>query len=230
MHRPDRRRSGHPGPHRGHHLSRRGDPRDGLLRSRPRDLARDQHRVRQRPLRPGQPERPVRPRADAAPDGLPAGPRHDPVQHPHADDRPHGRRQPLDLHRAVRRPARPAAVQLLQGLQPRRDHRPGGLLRLLDEPLRRHGRDTDGGSRQHAVDGLQRHGAGQWPAEPSDAGALGAVHPSGLRRRRLLDRQHGPRERQGRPADDLRRRLARGAAVRRRPRLLQGRRDRRLHR
>ena len=49
-----------------------------------------------------------------APDELPEAERDDRVQHPHADDRPHGRRQPVDLHRPVRRPARPAAVELLQ--------------------------------------------------------------------------------------------------------------------
>ena len=47
--------------------------------------------------------------------------RHRVLEHAHADDRPHGRRQPDDLHGPVRRPARPARLQQLQDLQPRRD-------------------------------------------------------------------------------------------------------------
>ena len=58
---------------------------------------------------------------------------------PHAADRAHRRRQPDDLHRALRRPARPAADQHLQDLQPERLYRPCDVVRLLDEPGRRHG-------------------------------------------------------------------------------------------
>src|SRR3954464_9371378 len=59
------------------------------------------------------PKRPVRPRADAAPAELPEVERHGVLQYAHAADRAHGRGQPGDLHRPVRRPARATGQQLL---------------------------------------------------------------------------------------------------------------------
>ncbi len=106
--------------------------------TRQRRQARHQPGLRQRALLPGQPERAVGPRADAASAQLPQVQRHGAVQHAHAADRAHRRRQPDDLHRPLRRPARAAGEQLLQDLQPRRQHRPGGLVRVLDRPGLRH--------------------------------------------------------------------------------------------
>ena len=57
------------------------------LPARERRLARGQHRLRQRPLLPRQPERPVGPRADAEPAELPADQRHALLELPHAADR-----------------------------------------------------------------------------------------------------------------------------------------------
>ena len=108
------------------------------LPARQRRQARHQPGVRQRALLPGQPQRPVRPRADAAPAELPEVQRHRAVQHPHPADRAHRRRQPDHLHRPVRRPARPAGEQHLQDLQPGRLDRPGGLVRVLDVAGLRH--------------------------------------------------------------------------------------------
>ena len=56
----------------------------------------------------------------------------------HADDRPHRRRQPDDLHRPVRRPARPAAVEHVQDLQPGRLDRSGDVVHVLDVAGHRH--------------------------------------------------------------------------------------------
>ncbi len=85
--------------------------------------------------------------------------------------------------------------------------------------------------RHHAEHGLLRHGAGHARRDrQADAGAVGAVHPRRLHGRRLLDGQHGAGERPARPARGVRPELARGRAVQRRPGLVQGRRDRRLHR
>ena len=61
--------------------------------------------------------------------------------------------------------------------------------------------DADRRPRHDAVDGLLGHRARPAGAHrPADAGAVGAVHPRRLHGRRLLDRQHGARERQRRPA------------------------------
>ena len=110
--------------------------------------------------------------------------RHDPVQHPHADDRPHGRRQPVASTPACTatgtasrcptptRPTTPTAPPT----RPRRS--PTGPARSptpLATPTR--------GPRHDAVDGLQRHRAGQRRAEPADPGSVGPVHPRRLRRR-----------------------------------------------
>ena len=98
---------------------------------------------------------------------------------------------------------------------------------VVDTEVRR----PNSGTRHDTVDGLlatrcrpdRRH-------EQDHAGAVGAIHPRGVHGRRLLDREHGARERCRRSADGVRRQLARGRAVQRRPGLVQGRRDRRLHR
>ncbi len=118
--------------------------------------ARHQHRFRQRPLRAGQPERPVGSRADAAPARTSSRERHGVLELAHADDRAHRRRQPVDLHGSVRRPARPAAVELVQGVQPGWVDRSGDLVRLLDVADHGHEGERPAGSEsggQHAVDG-----------------------------------------------------------------------------
>ncbi len=178
-----------------------------VVPARQRRQARDQHRLRQRPLRAGQPERPVRSRADAAPAQLPEEQRHGVLELAHADDRAHRRRQPDDLHRPVRRPARTAAVELVQDVQPGRVDRSGDVVRLLDVADHRHEDDdppVPNTVDTHAVDGGRRTAA-------ITPGAVGAVHAGRLHGRRLLDREHGARERD-------RRRLRRCSARTRRRR------------
>ena len=122
----------------GAHL-RAGDPCANVrLPARQRRPARHQHRLRQRALLPGQPERPVRPRADAAPAQLPGVERHGVLELAHADDRPHRRRQPVDLHRPVRRPARPAGVNTYNVYNPDGTTDTGDVLHVLDVADHRH--------------------------------------------------------------------------------------------
>ena len=75
-------------------------------------------------------------------------------------------------------------------------------------PVREHDRHAD-----DAVLGMASRGR-----ERRHAGAVGAVHARGLHGRRLLDREHGARERDRRRPDGVRRELARGDADRRRTR------------
>ena len=134
--------------------------------------------------------------------------RHDLLELTHADDRAHRRRQPVDLHGPVRRPSRPAGDELLQDVQLRRVDRPGNVVHLLDVADRRHQEPADRGHdatpsmvySDHVPATARRH-------EQDHAGAVGAVHPRRLQCRRLLDREHGAREREGRPADGVRRRI-----------------------
>ena len=105
------------------------DPR---LRTRQRHRARRVDHVRQRALLPGQPQHALGSRADAAPERLHPGQRRHAVEQPHAADRAHGRGQPGDLHRSVRRPSRDADQQHLPDLEAGRDRRLGGLVRVLD--------------------------------------------------------------------------------------------------
>ena len=103
--------------------------------------ARHPAHLRQRPLLPGQPERAVRPAADAEPAELLRGQRHVPVQQPHAADRAHRRRHPDHVHRPVRRPARACrSPTATEAYNTGRHDRPGRLVRLLDRPDLRHRR------------------------------------------------------------------------------------------
>ena len=111
MRRSARRCTRHPGPHRSHHRGRRGDPPTSACElgngvSHVISIVFDNvHFFRDNPNVPSDLEQ--------MPHLLSflEQQRHGPVQHAHADDRPHRRRQPDDLHGAVRRPPRPAAVQ-----------------------------------------------------------------------------------------------------------------------
>ena len=175
---------------------------------RKRRPARHQPRLRQCPLLEGQPERALRSGADAAPAQLPEAVRHGFLELAYAADRAHRQRQPRDLLGALRRPARSAPDQLVQGLQPRRVDGSRDLLHLLDVADHRHEDQSAGAEpgRYDAVDGLcrrRRHTC-----------ALGAVHTRGLHGRQLLDRQHGARERGRRRPHRVRRELAGGAADR----------------
>ena len=203
-----------------------------------RHQARGYARVRQRALLPGQPERPVRPGADAEPAELLHRQRHVPVQQPHAAHRAHRRQHPDHADRPVRRPARHADLQQLPGLQrgrPERQlqhHRPGGLVRLLDRPGLRHQEPAERRPRHQPEHGLLAGAAGHRGA-PRGAGhrhpgALGAVHPGRLRRRRGGHGQPGAGEHRGRHPQGVRRRVAGRPAAERRHRLVQGRRDRGL--
>ena len=85
--------------------------------------------------------------------------------------------------------------------------------------------------RHGALDGL----LGPRPGDGGDTGkitpgAVGAVHPCGLHGRRLLDGEHGARERGRRRPDGVRRRLGRGDGDRREPGHVQGRPGRRVRR
>ena len=146
----------------------------------------------------GQPERAVRPRADAAPAELPEEQRHGVLEHAHAADRAHRRRQPDDLHRPVRRPARPAGDEHAT----RPTTRTG---RPTRRPRSRTGRRRSSTPRprptRRAIDTTPSMVySDHVPATTGDtgqdhAGAVGAVHPRRLHGRRLLDREHGAGER-----------------------------------
>ncbi len=210
-HRPDRRRTRHPSPHRGHHLGRRGDPRDVLLRSRARDLARHQHRVRQRPLRPRQPERAVGPGADARTcmnfmkdNGTILSNTHTPMIAHTADDS-------LSIYTGLYgdRHGQPLSNSY-KTLQPRRHHRPGRVVRVLDQPGRRHrgppraGHDTTPSmvysDTVPASGPPNRQTPAPWVPFTRAGCDVGDFSTANM----------VARERQRRPADALRRRLARG--------------------
>ena len=146
--------------------------------------------------------------------------RHRVLEPAHAADRPHRGRQPDDLHGPLRRPARPARVEQLQDVQPGRVDRPGDLVHVLDVAGRRHGKSppTAGHDTTPSMVYSDRVPGNDRRHESHHAGAVGAVHARGLHGRQLLDREHGARERGGRPADGVRLRLARGRAVQRRHR------------
>ena len=140
-------------------------------------------------------------------------------------DRAHGRRQPHDLHRPLRRPARPAGDELVTRRTTRtgrptrrRRSRTGRPRSSTRRPTRRPEHD-----RHDAVDDL----LGQVPAtrahEQDHAGAVGAVHPRRLHGRRLLDGEHGARERGRRHPDGVRRRTRPRRTDRRGPGPVQGR-------
>jgi hypothetical protein len=149
----NRRARRRPGRRR-YRITKHGTRSARLVPARERRAARHQHRVRQRALLPGQRERAVGPRTDAAPAELPRVERHRVLELAHSDDRPHGRRQPFDLHRPLRRPARAAGDQQLLPLQPGRHDRPGDLLRLLDESGRRHREGAERRARHGSDDEL----------------------------------------------------------------------------
>ena len=194
-----------------------------------RRVPRGPDHVRQRALLPGQPQRPVRPGADAPPAQLHPEQRDHAVEQPHPVDRSHRHRQPDQLHRPVRRPPWHSGVQQLPHLQSRWHHRYRGVVRLLDRAGLRPG--TVPGPRHHPGNGVFAHRAGQLePPEHHHPGALGALHPGRLQRRRCVDRQHGARERRCRHPHRVRAHLARGRSACGRPHRLQERRDRRLRR
>ena len=158
--------------------------------------------------------------------------RHGAVQHAHAADRAHRRRQPDHLHRPVRRPARPAGEQLLQDLQPGR-HAPTRRARSRTGPTRSttpRQRPTAGHDTT-PDDGLLADRAGQRPSTGRQTPApwvpftragctVGDFSTANMvLENTRLDLPHG-----------LRCRLTRGGAVQRRLRSVQGRRDRRLRR
>ena len=120
--------------------------------------------------------------------------RHVPVQQPHAAHRAHRRRHPDHVHRPVRRPARHADLQQLPGLQratgppTRRARSPTGPTRSSTprpaEPRPRHQPDHG------LLAGPAGHRGAPRGAGHGHPGALGAVHPGRLRRRRGGHGQH----------------------------------------
>ena len=193
-----------------------------------RRQARGGAHLRQRALLPRQPECPVRPAADAEPAELLQAQRHVPVQQPHPADRAHRRRHPDHAHRPVRRPAGHADLEQLPGLQRRRPERqlqhdrPGGLVRVLDRPGLRHQDAAERRARHQPEHGLLAGAAGHRGAprraEHHHPGALGAVHPGRLQRRRGGHGQPGAREHRGRHPQGVRRRVAGRPAAERRHR------------
>ena len=110
--------------------------------------------------------------------------RHGAVEHAHAADRAHRRRQPDDLHRPLRRPARPAGDATPTRPTTR-------TARPTRRPRSRTGRprsyDTastpTAGHDTHADDGLLADRPGRRRRHrPADPGAVGAVHPGRLHR------------------------------------------------
>ena len=77
----------------------------GGMPPRQRDQARHRDHLRQRPLRPRQPECAVRPRADAGARELHHQPGHVALEQPHAAHRAYRRRHDHQLHRPVRGPS-----------------------------------------------------------------------------------------------------------------------------
>ncbi len=153
----------------GHHDLRAGRQRDV-------GQARHLHPVRQRALHPGQPERAQRPAADAEPAQLHHRQRDADRPRAHAADRAYGRRHRDLRDRPVRqRPGR-ADRERVQLLHAERVHRHGRLVRVLDRPdrgLQHHDQRPGWRQRPHAG-----HRAGQ-----ERPGAVGALHPGGLRLR-----------------------------------------------
>ena len=197
-------------------------------------------RVRQRALLPGQPERPVRPGADAEPAELLHQQRHVPVQQPHAAHRAHRRRHPDHADRPVRRPARHADLQQLPGLQRRRPNGtfnttdPAGSFAYWTDPVfdtknpPSAGHDTN----PNMVYSPVPPATAAHPVAPDTVtpAPVGAVHPGRLRRRRGGHGQPGAGEHRGRHPQGVRRRVAGRPAAERRHGLVQGRRDRGLRR
>ena len=146
----------------------------------------------------GQPERPVRPRADAAPAELPEVQRHgaSPTSHTPmiahtADDSLtiytglYGDRHGQPLTQLATRPTTPTARPT------RRRRSPTGRRRSSTPQASADAPGTTRRRRWPTRDTSRRRG----DTEPADAGAVGAVHPRRLHGRRLLDREHGARER-----------------------------------
>ena len=120
------------------HASSSAAGSDGVpARRQGQDQARHLPAVRQRPLPAGQPERPVGPRADAAPAELPQGQRHARHERPHRSDLPHGRRDPQLADGPLPGPARPGRLELVRLLQAGRLGRVLVELQVLDRPDRR---------------------------------------------------------------------------------------------
>ena len=96
----------------------------------------------------------------------------------------------------------------------------------------RHPRRTPGTTptRHGLLAGAAGHGPPRGGAEHDHPGALGAVHPGRLQRRRRGHGQPGTREHRRRHPEGVRPQLAGGPAARRRPGLVQGRGDRGLRR
>ena len=172
--RPGRSRR-RPDEERGQASGSRGSERLPAAIGQREDQARDLPDLRQRPFPTGQPERPVRPRADAAPAQLHPLERHVRPERPHGADLTHGERDPDQPHRDVLRSPRSAGLELVPLLQDRRLDRVVLVLQVLDRPRRRHRHAARGPAPEHGERG-QRH------AEER-SGAVGPVHPRRLRLR-----------------------------------------------
>ena len=188
---------------------------------RKRGQARCRDPLRQHALQPGQPERPLRPRADARAEELHHRPRHAALEHAYAADRAHGRRLADGVYGPVRRSARSRLDEQLRDLPEQRLGRLEVVVRVLDEHVRH--RPVP----EHA---LLAQGASRGLAALDAAGAVGAVHAFGVQCRRCLDGQHGAREHESRPGELLRSELPGGAAAQRGHRFVQAAGDERLRR
>ena len=157
-------------------------------------------------LQPGQPECPLRPRADAGARELHQAQRDAALEQPHAAHRPHGGR-----HASRTTPASTATAKGMGITNTTRLYSSGRHLRDLEVVVRL----LDGHLRSRRVpEPCPTRRACPPRARRRDAArAVGAVHPRRLRRRRRLDGQHGAGEHEPGPAERIRAGLARGGAV-----------------
>ena len=165
-----------------------------------KDPARHLPAVRQRPLLPRQPERPVGSRADAESARLPEAERDAAHERPHRPDLPHGRRDSGLADGALPEPARSGRVELVWVLQAGRLGRVLVELQVLDRPDRRRepcDRPADSGRRHELQHGQQRRRVTRRHRRGAQrTGTVGAVHARRLRRRQRRHGQRRPREQQ----------------------------------
>ena len=111
--------------------------RPGVVQARARRQARDLPPVRQHALQPRrQPQRRVRPGADAAPAELPEAERHALHERPHDPDLAHRRRDPVVADRPLPRPTGSDRVEQLRVLRLGKMPHNTSLVQVLDEPGR----------------------------------------------------------------------------------------------